>query len=242
MNPGEPPLLMYHAVARVEEDPNRLCISPRTFDAQMAYLSRRGMRGVAVRDLRRAVRAGAARGLVGLTFDDGYQNFLDKAVPVLERRGFSATVFAVGDRLGQENDWEHSYEPRPPMKLMTADGLREASARGMEVGSHSMTHPRLSGLDAEALEEEVEGSRRLLGEILGEEVGGFCYPYGDLDREALRAVNRAGYDYACAWKTRIARDSYDLFRTPVDEQDGLLRFRLKLKIYPQYASIKGLLQ
>lgn len=237
-----PPILMYHAVARVEEDPNRLCVSPQTFDAQMAHLRDRGLRGVAVRDLRRAVMAGKAARLVGITFDDGYQDFLDEAVPLLEGYGFSATVFAVGDRLGRENDWEHSYEPRPPMRLMTAAGLREASGRGMEVGSHSMTHPKLSRLAPESLKEEISGSRRLLGELLGEKVDGFCYPYGDLNAGALRAVRRAGYAYACAWKTRVQHNDYDLFRTPVDEQDGLRRFKLKLRIYPQYARITRLLR
>lgn len=242
MSAGWPPILMYHAVARIEEDPNRLCISPETFDDQMAYLGERGLRGVAVRELYRAVRAGSAKGLVGITFDDGYQDFLEDAVPLLERYGFSATVFVVANKMGRENDWEHSYEPRPSMKLMSVDGVREASERGMEIGSHSMSHPRLSGLDPEPLSEEIAGSRRLLGELLGEEIRGFCYPYGDLDVAALRAVRRAGYDYACAWKTRIQHNDYDLFRTPVDEQDGLRRFKLKLRIYPQYASVTRLLR
>jgi peptidoglycan/xylan/chitin deacetylase (PgdA/CDA1 family) len=233
---------MYHAVAQVEEDPNRLCVSPQTFDAQMAHLRDRGLRGVAVRNLRRAVMAGKAAGLVGITFDDGYQDFLESAVPLLERYAFSATVFAVADRLGGENDWEHSYEPRPPMELMTAAGLREASERGMEVGSHSMTHPRLSGLAPELLREELVGSRDLLGELLGEEVEGFCYPYGDLDDGALRAARSAGYAYACAWKTRVQHSDYDLFRTPVDEQDNLRRFKLKLRIYPQYTRVTSLLR
>ena len=128
------------------------------------------------------------------------------------------------------------------MKLMTDSGLREASGRGMEVGSHTMTHPRLSRLAPEALEGEISGSRRLLGELLGEEIDGFCYPYGDLSVEAIRAVRRAGYAYACAWKTRVGHDDHDLFRTPVDEQDGLRRFKLKLRIYPQYARVTRLLR
>lgn len=242
MSPLQSKILMYHAVERVEEDPNRLCVSSETFDAQMSHLKRRGLRGVTVAELLQARKLGIAKGLVGLTFDDGYQNFLEKAVPLLESHGFSATVFVVGDRLGGENDWVHSFDPRPPMKLMTADEIREASERGMEIGSHSMTHPRLSGLVPELLEDEVGGSRRLLGELLGQEIQGFCYPYGDLDQQALRAASRAGYNYACAWKTRIEHNSYDLFRTPVDETDGLLRFRTKLRIYPQYARLTHVLR
>jgi peptidoglycan/xylan/chitin deacetylase (PgdA/CDA1 family) len=232
-----PPILMYHAVARAEQDPNRLCVSPQLFDAQMGYLSRRGLRGVSVGELLESVGLGRSEGLVGLTFDDGYRDFLDTAVPIMERYGFSATVFVVGGRPGGENDWEHAHEPRPPMRLLGPDGIREAAERGMEVGAHSMTHPRLSGLEPDRLEREVGGSRRALGEVLGGEIRGFCYPYGDLDLPAIRAVQRAGYDYACAWKSRVTHDDYDLFRTPVDQQDGMLRFKVKLKIYPQYARV-----
>src|SRR3712207_3456782 len=104
---------MYHSVSRITDDPNLICTSPERFHTQMLQLKRHNLRGVAVRELRRAARAGSAKRLVGLTFDDGYEDFLYCAVPILERFGFSATVFVVGGMLGQENDWEHMYAPRP---------------------------------------------------------------------------------------------------------------------------------
>jgi peptidoglycan/xylan/chitin deacetylase (PgdA/CDA1 family) len=195
-----------------------------------------------MRELHRAVKVGNARGLVGLTFDDGYDNFLQYALPILERFGFSATVFVVAGMLGKENNWQHRYEPRPRMKLLGVDGVREISARGTEVGAHGMSHVALSGLEAELLEEEVRGSRQVLSEVLGEVVEGFCYPYGAIDSAAVQAVRRAHYSYACAVLTRVERNSYDLPRQDVGDDDSPLKFAVKLKIYPQYVAVKKYLR
>jgi len=206
----------------------------------MLHLQRRGLRGTSMRELLRAMSAGEAKALVGLTFDDGYRDFADTAVPVLERFGFSATVFVVVGMIGEENDWVHAYYPRPRLKLLGAEDLREVVARGMEVGCHSMTHSNLSGFGAERLEKEIGESRRILGEVLGEAVEGFCYPYGSYDDAAVQATRRAGYSYACGWTTRVEGGLYDLPRIPVSERDHPLRIQAKLKMYSRYATVKHL--
>jgi peptidoglycan/xylan/chitin deacetylase (PgdA/CDA1 family) len=204
----------------------------------MSYLKQRGLRGVSVRSLQRAVVAGDAADLVGITFDDGYKDFLHVAVPVLEGLGFTATVFAVGGMLGKENDWEHDWTPRPRLMLLDAEDLREVSRRGMEVGAHSVSHVKLTSLGPEKLEEEVKGSRRLLSEVLDEEVQTFSYPYGDFDSAVLEAVRRAGYAYACATPPQVDRIQYALPRIPVADDDHLLRFAAKLATYQRFSTAK----
>ena len=223
-----PQVLMYHSVSPPQRDHDPLCTSPARFRSQMLYLKKRRLRGVSIRELCQAMNAGDANGLIGLTFDDGYEDSLHTALPILEELGFSATVFVVAGMLGMENAWEHSGGPRSRLKLLQADGVRELSERGIEVGSHGMAHPRLSGLAPEALASEVSDSRRILSEIVGEAVEGFCYPYGDLDDVAVRAVRRAQYSYACAVKKRIERSVYDWPRTYVGEKDHPLRLGAKL--------------
>lgn len=225
------PILMYHAVTQAREDPNNICVSPERFEAQMLYLQRRNLRGVSVRELRREAARGSTRGLVGLTFDDGYENFLRTALPTLEKFGFSATVFVLAGMFGGENSWDR--EPR--LKLLDVEGVCEVSERGMEVGSHGLSHIELSGLNPEQLEHEVRGSRQVLSEVLGEAVEGFCYPYGNLDGRAVDAALRTGYSYACAYKERISWDSYDLPRVYVGERDDAFRLRLKLGLYWWYS-------
>jgi len=177
------------------------------------------------------MNSGTATGLVGLTFDDGYENFMT-ALPVLERFGFSATLFVLAST-PRENDWEHDNAPKPQMKLLGAECIREVAARGIEVASHGMSHVRLSNLEPGLLEEEVSGSRGLLSELLSEEVMGFCYPYGSIDRAAIEAVRRAGYAYACTIDMRVVGNAYDLPRIPLDERDSLPRFAVKLEAFSQ---------
>lgn len=237
MSTHRPKILMYHSICSAQDNPNRIFTSPELFEAHMRYLKRRNLRGVSMRELLRAESMGSAKGLVGLTFDDGYDDFLQNAVPVLERFGFSATVFVVIGMLGGENRWAFRDDPRPRMNLLGVEGVREVAARGMEVGSHSMTHPKLLGLESGLLEEEVSGSRRVLSEMLGEPVDGFCYPYGFLDSASVQAVRRARYAYACAVVVRVERSAYDLPRVTVTE-DNVHKFAAKLGIYPQYAAAK----
>lgn len=233
---------MYHTIRRLPYDSNGVGTSPERFEAQMQYLKQRGLRGVSMRELYRAMDSGSARGMVGLTFDDGYKDFLDPALPILERYGFTATVFVIGGLLGECNDWEHHYEPKPRIELLDAEEVREVSERGMEVGAHSMSHAWLSGLDVQRLEEEVSGSRQVLSELLGEEVEGFCYPYGSVDRAAVAAVRSARYVYACAVDARVEKSVYDLPRIPVAEVDRSPRLAVKLEIYPQYSRVARFLR
>jgi peptidoglycan/xylan/chitin deacetylase (PgdA/CDA1 family) len=228
---------MYHSISSLENDVNMMGTPPERFEAQMLYLKRRNLRGVSMRELLRAKSAGDTKGLVGLTFDDGYEDFLHSAVPVLERLGFSATVFVLVGMLGRANDWEHASNPRPRLKLLKVDHLREVSERGMEIGSHGMTHTNLLGLEPRLLDWEVNDSRRMLCEILSLAVDGFCYPYGSLDDAAVQAVRRAGYAYACGWRTQIDHDNYDLLRAPISQRDGPLRLSAKLTAYPQYSRV-----
>ena len=228
---------MYHSIDQLDDDPNMLCTSPARFESHLLYLKKRNLRGVSMRELCRAMSTGEDEGLVGLTFDDGYEDFLCTAVPIMESLGHSATVFVVAG-IPEENAWEHAFAPRPRLKLLDAEGVREVAERGMEVGSHSMTHARLSGARPESLEREVIDSRLALSEVLGSSVEGFCYPYGSLDSGAVRAARRAGYAYACGWNTPVERSVYDLPRIPVSDRDGLPRFAAKLRVYSQYSAAK----
>jgi peptidoglycan/xylan/chitin deacetylase (PgdA/CDA1 family) len=231
-----PMILMYHGVADVPEDPNLLCVTPSRFAEQMAWLSRRGLRGVGISALAEAVRAGRQRGLVGITFDDGYVNVLEAALPELRRHGFTASMFIISDRLGGSNEWDEG----PSWPLMSADQVAELAAAGMEIGSHSATHRRLAGLDADQLRAEVTGSRARLAELLGTPIRGFAYPYGSMDAAARQAVRDAGYDWACAVEASMAELGFmALPRVYVGERDDARRMTAKRLLFRGQIAVRG---
>jgi peptidoglycan/xylan/chitin deacetylase (PgdA/CDA1 family) len=223
-----PLVLMYHGVADAPEDPNHLFVSPARFAEQMAWLHRRGLRGVSISALVDAMRAGHQRGLVGITFDDGYVSVLDTAVPELARYGFGATAYIISDRLGGTNEWDEG----PAWPLLSAGGVRELAAAGIEIGSHAATHMRLAGVGPEHLSAEVHDSRASLAALLGTEIRGFAYPYGSMDAAARRAVREAGYDHACAVEASKAEIGLmALPRIYVGQQDDAMRMAAKRLLY-----------
>lgn len=229
-----PLLLMYHSISPYDEDPFEVTVIPQRFEQQMRWLSRRGLRGTSVRELLDARTEGRSRGLVGLTVDDGYEDFLTHALPILDRFGFTATVFAVAGRLGGTNMWDPGGPSKP---LMTTDQLCQVAGAGMEIGSHGFNHVPLSSASEKQLNEELVRSRSVLREITGQEVGGFCYPYGNLNNRVVDAVRAAGYDYGCAiWRSDLT-GRHALTRTYV--HDGDHSWRLDAKRARHLLTAKG---
>lgn len=186
---------MYHSVSDCPRDPYDITVSPDRLDRQIAWLCGRGLRGVSVRELLAARAQGRERGLVGLTFDDGYADFVVSALPVLRRWGCSATVFVLAGRLGGENDWDPDG---PRKRLLDVEEIRRAASAGIEIASHGLVHRDLVLAPDDVVHAEVHDSRAILAGITGGGIEGFCYPYGTVDERVRDAVRSAGYRYACA--------------------------------------------
>ncbi|WP_411080055.1 polysaccharide deacetylase family protein [Streptomyces sp. cmx-18-6] len=219
----QPWILTYHSVTDPTEDPYGITVSPRRLGEQLSWLRSRGLRGVGVAELMRAHAAGR-RGFVGLTFDDGYADFLSEALPVLREHGCTATVFVLPGRPGGENVWD-PLGPRKP--LLTRDGIRRVAEAGMEVGSHGLLHQDLTRLTDGELREETVRSRQSLGELTGTLPEGFCYPYGFLDRRVAEAVRSAGYGYGCALAPGPLLSRFALPRTHISQADRGVRLWAK---------------
>lgn len=224
---------MYHSVADPTHDPYRVTVSPDRLERQLRWLRRRGLTGVSMNRLLRARAEGRGAGLVGLTFDDGYADFLEQAVPLLHGHGCTATVFVLPGRLGGTNEWD-SLGPRKP--LLTADGIRAAAGAGMEIGSHGLRHTDLTKADDALLAADTGHSRELLRELLQDltgrhEVAGYCYPYGTVDARAIEAVRAAGYTYACAISPGPLTGVFALPRVHVGENDTGPRLHLKRRLH-----------
>jgi len=210
-SPPAVPILTYHSL-----DASRSIISVESgvFAYHMHQLARRGFTGIPLSRLVAAWSEGGELpvGSVVITFDDGFENFLDVGAPLLSELGFGATVFAVAGFLSKKNDWRQSPEV-VRLPLMSMEQLRELVAGGFEIGAHSLSHRRLTGLSAEDLEREVGDCRRILEDGIGCAVPCFAYPYGAQDLTVRCAVARA-FSAACGVRLAVARRSHDLRELP----------------------------
>ncbi|MEU3523461.1 polysaccharide deacetylase family protein [Streptomyces sp. NPDC038707] len=223
-----PWIAMYHSVGDCSDDPYHVTVSPGRLERQLRWLGRRGLRGVSVAELLAARDRGEGRDLVGLTFDDGYADFLVHALPLLARWKCTATLFVLPGRLGGDNAWD-PLGPRRP--LLTADGIRRAAAEGVEIGSHGLTHVDLTRADDARLKAETVESRAALEELTGTAVNGFCYPYGTVDRRVMAAVREAGYAYACAVDPGELSGRHVLPRVHIGQRDTGVRLALKHRLH-----------
>lgn len=226
------PILMYH---QIDAPPARgtplrgLVVSPASFARQMGMLRLFGYRGLSMRDLEPYLRGQKQGKVVGLTFDDGYQNNLRYALPILRRHGHTATIYAVSDMMGGRNVWDEGLVAQKP--LMSLDEWRAWRDAGMDVGSHTRHHARLNELDADNARHEIAGSRQELERQLGSPINHFCYPYGEFRPEHADLAREAGYVTATTTargRVHPGDDPYTLRRIMVACSTNLLQFAAKV--------------
>lgn len=188
-------VLCYHGIS--ERWPADTAVSPDRFEEQLSRLVGRGYRGSTFTDLLTAPPGGRS---LAVTFDDAARSVLTRALPIMAKLGLPGTVFvptAFPDA-GRPMAWpgqdrwagtEHEHE----LACMSWDELRQLADRDWEIGSHTRSHPRLTGLGDEQLQEELRGSRADCEERLGRPCRSLAYPYSDFDARVVRAAREAGY-------------------------------------------------
>ena len=185
-------ILMYHKIAATPVTTHlpALYVHPDEFDRQMGELTAAGVSCVPYGETLAAIAAG--HGGFCVTFDDGFRNVFDLALPVLRARGLRAIQFIVAGLIGGEDAWDRAIG-EPPQGLMDDGQIREWLAEGHEIGSHTLTHPHLPALSREQARAEIFDSRKRLEDRFGVPVRHFCYPYGDQDEAVRELVGEAGY-------------------------------------------------
>lgn len=251
------PVLCYHHVG--EKLPHSwplLTVSPGVFRRQIAWLSSHGYTGIHAADWLAWMRQGTALPdkPVLITFDDGYSDLAEHAIPVLEKSGFKATIFIVSQHIGGASTWDVPLG-HPSRPLMTAEQVQECPSHGIEIGAHSRTHPDLRTLPEAALKAELEGCRSELTELMGQPVNTLAYCFGfqndqvrkragetyDLSFSAKPGLNAWRTDSTClrrmfvhpsrinfALQVKYGIDLHAVYRFALDRSGRLLRKLLPL--------------
>lgn len=221
--------LMYHRVGmpRVRSIVTGQYVCPRLLSGQIDYLCSHGLSSVSLPEL--ADTQASCPGFA-ITFDDGYLSVYSKALPVLLSKRVAATVFVVAGAMGGINEWDIAGRDVVE-RLLGADHIREMADMGFEIGSHTMTHARLSQLPPADLQREVSDSKKLLEDVVGREVSSFCYPYGDYTPAVIDAVQEAGYKRATTTRrATVKADSPPLEIPRINVRWNHLPFLLGKKI------------
>lgn len=167
----------------------------------------------------------------GITFDDGFENTLRNAVPELAKKGVPSTIFVPGDLLGQFASWWPQATPEHCERLASAEQLRGIPAELVSIGSHTLTHPRLSLLNGAEACREIVQSRIKLEQVLGRQVTTFSFPFGEFNEELVGFCRDAGYERVFTtlpMMAFISPEEFAIGRVSAEPTDWPLEFRLKL--------------
>ena len=211
-------VLAYH---RVSADRDELAVHPESFRRHVQALCDARYETVSLDTGLDRLDAGETDvRMVAVTFDDGYLDVAEHALPVLAELGIPATIY-VATAVTAGNARFAWYRHQPP--LITGEELALLAAGDLvEVGAHTRTHPSLPQLDDAAARGEIAGSRQELELVLGRPVTTFAYPAGRFSPRDVEIVRAAGFRAAVTCEpgvNGVATDRAVLHRTLVDRRD-----------------------
>ena len=207
----EVPILNYHSVGRAADEST---VPLAAFEEQLDWLASRGFHTVSLHDLldSRQRRLPLPESSIILTFDDGTADALGMVLPALRKRGMRATFFVITDLIGHAG-------------YLSWDGVRALADAGMEIGSHTATHPRLPDLPEARVELELAESRRTLMAELQRPVEALAYPYNAVRSPIVVAAAHAGFRVAVSGPVHGGADLLNLRRTPINGATTLEQFQ-----------------
>jgi peptidoglycan/xylan/chitin deacetylase (PgdA/CDA1 family) len=208
------PVLYYHRVGPFRPGaPRKMTVTPENFKSQMHFLRRNGIEVLTLDEVL------AGKKGVALTFDDGFKDCMEFALPTLQALHFPATFFIVAGRVGETDTWMRVTD-MPEERIMDWDDLKRLLDARMVLGSHSMTHGTLT-------EGEVRDSRKMLEDRLGVPMHHFAYPRGERPAGAEDWVRGAGFK--AGWATKSGDEGvYRRRRLPISANASLADFGARL--------------
>ncbi|MGK5450173.1 polysaccharide deacetylase family protein [Streptomyces radiopugnans] len=219
---------MYHLIDDISGCP--MAVPPAAFAEQMSELAEGGYTPVDEQQVRAAIhgRHTLPRDAVLITFDDGYTNTIDVALPILEEYGLPAVMAVCGGYTSAEHlprRTGHASED-----FADAEAVRAWHETGRDVAAHSYSHLRLTELTETQLRWQLDVDREILSGILGEPPQSFAYPFGSRDDRVRDAVSRR---YRMALSTDSRRPlgvdrPYDVPRIQISPDWNLAAFRAAL--------------
>jgi len=185
---------MYHSI---DDSAAAMSVSPTTFRAQMRCLKEKGHHVLSLMEFVSLLQSGreVSKKSVVLTFDDGFANNLTVALPVLKEFGLTATVFIATGYVGDSSvEGQSNYLGLP---TLTWSQIRQLSEEGIEIGAHTISHPRLNQIPLQAARKEISDCKKTLETHLRKPIFSFAYPHGHYNQSVRDCVEETGFGAAC---------------------------------------------
>lgn len=200
----EVPVIMYHRF--IENDSEKgvhgTWLPVEMLEKHFKLIKRLGYESITFRDLADKGfihRLQPGKKFIIITADDGYQDNLTRMLPLLEKYDLKAVIYVVSGETHNRWDVEVEQNPDKPVSLMNPDELKRfAQSKHIEIGGHTLNHPRLSKLPVDEQFRQIRENKLALEQITGNELISFAYPYGDYTDETKALVEKAGYQFAVA--------------------------------------------
>lgn len=185
------PVLYYHSVK--EPANNEVTINPKALREQLKYIKDQGYITLTISELENYIlnNSPIPPRSIAITFDDGYMDNYYNAFPILKNLNMVATIFCITSNL------DGSY-------YLSKDAITEMSNYGIDIQSHTVTHPKLSELTYNQQLMELKESKRTLESIVGKKIDSIAYPYGDFNDDTIKAAKDAGYSLAFTTKRGLS--------------------------------------
>lgn len=220
------PILMYHKVLPNSDDD--LSVSVNNLESQLKYLKEKNYESYFFKDIQESLKDNRS---VILTFDDGYENNLEFAIPLLKKYNFKATIFIPTKKIE-----EKSYEGT---KTMSFSDLRDLDPNYIEIALHSHSHKNLEAFSLAELKEDLTLNKEKLTENNIKFSNVLAYPYGKYPKnkgveqsDFFEVLKKLNINYAVKIGNKInffsGKQNYELLRIDIKGSDTMLRFKLKL--------------
>ncbi len=247
--PKHIPILMYHKVVdQAVNSPHRIFIHKELFAKHLSWFRKWKFTSLTFEQLSQYKSGKLSfwdfpKKPIVLTFDDGYENNLQFAVPELKKQNFVGVFYLLADSSVSTNQWDLDENPNEPQfRLLNPLQRRQLVAEGMEVGSHGFSHRLITEMSFSEAAKEIGASKQQLEAELNTPIRSFAFTYGQRRNDMDEVLRTNGYDFAVNTDSGglvFYQEPYSLFRINIFPNDGYWQMRKKTaRAYRQYYHFK----
>lgn len=226
-------ILMYHMISEPQTvaDTRQAC-PPILFEKHLKLLLKDGYTPVSIDQVEKyySEKSPLPDKAVLITLDDGFEDNYLNAFSLFQLYNIPAVVYLATGVIGKTNNWmaAPTFSQR---KMLSWPQIKEMSRHGIQFGSHTVSHPKLTELDDNSVCKELVQSKQIIEEQLGLNCRHFAYPYGLLTEKTRELVQQAGFKTACSTRSgfnNTERDPLILHRIDVYGNDTWWKLQQKI--------------